>query len=176
VRVPRHRWCPIGHTTLPACAPACFLVPGAVPGMIDHTQARRYVVHDHAERDTDVQPTRPVPARRRTSVAGQGAAEVLRLQRTAGNAAVAGLLQPTVQRAVEIDELETTADTAGPAAPAGSTGVEGITSEGGVVTIDAAAVNINAPIVRASGVLQTDTLVAQNVVGASYTPGAGNVM
>jgi hypothetical protein len=28
---------------------------------------------------------------------------------------------------------------------------------------------------RCSGVLQCDTMIANNVIGASYTPGAGNL-
>jgi hypothetical protein len=142
--------------------------------MIHPTLARRYAVHDHADH-AELDATAAVPQRRATSPVGQRAAEVLALQRTAGNAAVAGMLQ----RAVDIGDVTSTVDTAGGAAtPAGggATGIEGITSQGGVVTIDAAMVNINAPMVRTDGVLQTDTLIAQSVVGSSYTPGAGNVM
>ncbi|HXC95042.1 MAG TPA: hypothetical protein VNU92_05040 [Edaphobacter sp.] len=41
--------------------------------------------------------------------------------------------------------------------------------------INASAVNINAGVTKFSGVVQTDTLVANSVVANSYTPGAGNL-
>lgn len=43
------------------------------------------------------------------------------------------------------------------------------------VTISAAVVNVNTGLAKFSGVVQTDTLVANSVVASSYTPGAGNV-
>jgi uncharacterized protein involved in type VI secretion and phage assembly len=50
------------------------------------------------------------------------------------------------------------------------------------VTLNASAVDINAGMVRVnagtsqfSGIVQCDTLIANSVVSASYTPGAGNV-
>jgi len=47
-------------------------------------------------------------------------------------------------------------------------GAGGVEIQGGMVNVDAA-------MTRVSGVLNTDTLVAQSVVSSSYTPGAGNV-
>ena len=50
------------------------------------------------------------------------------------------------------------------------------------ITLEGATINLNAPMVSAlnllqsKGLVQTPTLVATNVVSASYTPGAGNVM
>jgi uncharacterized protein involved in type VI secretion and phage assembly len=43
------------------------------------------------------------------------------------------------------------------------------------VTITAAVVNVTAGVAKFSAVLQADTLIANNVVASSYTPGAGNV-
>jgi hypothetical protein len=43
------------------------------------------------------------------------------------------------------------------------------------VEINSAQVVLNAPMVQCSGVLQADTLIANTVAAASYTPGAGNV-
>lgn len=43
------------------------------------------------------------------------------------------------------------------------------------VTITAAVVNVNTGMAKFSGVVQTDTLIANSVVASSYTPGAGNV-
>ena len=45
----------------------------------------------------------------------------------------------------------------------------------GIVSIDAAQVQIDAPILTAR-VIRCDTIIAASVVGASYTPGAGNTM
>jgi len=42
------------------------------------------------------------------------------------------------------------------------------------VEIDAGEVEVNAGVARFAGVVQCDTLVANSVVAASYTPGAGN--
>jgi hypothetical protein len=43
------------------------------------------------------------------------------------------------------------------------------------VEINASTVTVNAATARFSGVLQTDTLIANSVVASSYTPGAGNI-
>ena len=43
------------------------------------------------------------------------------------------------------------------------------------VTINASMVEINAGMTKASGVVKCDTLIANSVISASYTPGAGNV-
>ena len=41
--------------------------------------------------------------------------------------------------------------------------------------INAATVTVNAPTATFSGVIKTDTLIANTVVATTYTPGAGNV-
>ena len=46
---------------------------------------------------------------------------------------------------------------------------------GAQVTVKASAVNLQSPMVKASGVLQCTTLIADSVNAASYTPGAGNL-
>jgi uncharacterized protein involved in type VI secretion and phage assembly len=43
------------------------------------------------------------------------------------------------------------------------------------VSVSAALVNVNAGIAKFSGVVQTDTLIANAVVASSYSPGAGNI-
>jgi uncharacterized protein involved in type VI secretion and phage assembly len=43
------------------------------------------------------------------------------------------------------------------------------------VKVEAGYVEVNAPIVKCSGVLKCETLVATSVISASYTPGAGNI-
>lgn len=44
-----------------------------------------------------------------------------------------------------------------------------------VLEISASMVEINAGMTKASGVVKCDTLIANSVISASYTPGAGNV-
>ncbi|MFY9976428.1 MAG: phage baseplate assembly protein V [Chromatiaceae bacterium] len=46
---------------------------------------------------------------------------------------------------------------------------------GGSVSVSASMVQVDAGISKFSGVVQADTLIANSVVGASYTPGAGNI-
>jgi hypothetical protein len=41
--------------------------------------------------------------------------------------------------------------------------------------INASVVTVNAAMAKFSGVVQTDTLIANSVVANSYTPGAGNI-
>jgi uncharacterized protein involved in type VI secretion and phage assembly len=43
------------------------------------------------------------------------------------------------------------------------------------VNVSAAMVKVDAGMVKCSGVLQCDTLIANTVVAATYTPGAGNI-
>ena len=149
---------------------------------------------------------------------GSGAAAVVAMQRSAGNAAVSSLLAGRpVQRDVTIGEMNSTVDiterdsslspeiaaalpaiisavrsqaspgpgSAADAAPASAAAdaapasadptSAAVTSDGGTTTIRGGVVNIEAAMTHASGVVQADTVIAQNVVGSNYTPGAGNV-
>lgn len=122
--------------------------------------------HDGAGRAATTQPS---------GLAGR----VMDLQRTAGNQAVVQRLTalgaiPAVQRAVEVGEVEAT--------PATGAGPEGADAVGGgteindtTVRVNAGTIDLNAPIVRVSGIVQADTIVADSVVASSYTPGAGNI-
>ena len=44
-----------------------------------------------------------------------------------------------------------------------------------IVEINGSQVEVNAATLRCSGVVQADTVIANSVSAASYTPGAGNV-
>jgi hypothetical protein len=115
----------------------------------------------------------------RLAHAGAPASGLMALQRTAGNAAVTSLVggAPAVQRAVTIEEMETVASpqpTAQQEEAAYGTPAP-VTSDGGTTTIHGAHVSIEAPMTEAHGVLRADTIIADNVVASSYTPGAGNV-
>ena len=50
-----------------------------------------------------------------------------------------------------------------------------VTVSSAQVEIAAAMVTVNAGTAKFSGVIQTDTLIANSVIASSYTPGAGNV-
>jgi hypothetical protein len=50
-----------------------------------------------------------------------------------------------------------------------------VTLNAAVVEVNAAMVNVNAGMSKFSGVVHCDTLISNNVVSASYTPGAGNI-
>ena len=47
--------------------------------------------------------------------------------------------------------------------------------EGATVNVSAASVKVDAGFSKFSGVVQADTVIANAVVGTSYTPGAGNI-
>jgi hypothetical protein len=51
-----------------------------------------------------------------------------------------------------------------------------VTIQAAQVKISAGAIVIDAAMTKCNGVLQCDTLVANSVISASYTPGAGNLM
>ena len=50
-----------------------------------------------------------------------------------------------------------------------------VTINASTVDVSAGMVTVNAGMSRFSGVVQCDTLISNAVVGASYTPGAGNI-
>jgi len=121
-----------------------------------------------------------------------GQRTVLAAQQSVGNQAVIRrmLAQNAVQRAAAAnDDLMNTpfgpfSIPGGGSAPApASAGGGSISGTGGSVNVDGSGVEINsngpislnAPIVNASGAVHTPTLVADQVVSASYTPGAGNM-
>ena len=43
------------------------------------------------------------------------------------------------------------------------------------IALTAGQISLNAGMVKATGVIQCDTIIANSVVGSSYTPGAGNI-
>ena len=110
---------------------------------------------------------------------GDAAPGLLELQRTAGNAAVSSLVAPVVQREVRIDEMESTVSgpaAAGPAAPGAAGGAsDGAAAATGPTTITGSQITLDAPITESPGVIRADTVIANSVVAANYTPGAGNV-
>jgi hypothetical protein len=51
-----------------------------------------------------------------------------------------------------------------------------VTVQASVVDITAGMLTVNAGMARFSGVVQADTVIANSVVSASYSPGAGNLL
>lgn len=43
------------------------------------------------------------------------------------------------------------------------------------MTVSTGQVTLNSGMVKVSGVVQCDTIIANSVIGSSYTPGAGNI-
>jgi uncharacterized protein involved in type VI secretion and phage assembly len=56
----------------------------------------------------------------------------------------------------------------------GSSGIRIVASA--KVTVMASMVNVESPLTKFNGVVQVGTLIADSVVSASYSPGAGNIM
>ncbi len=116
----------------------------------------------------------------------QRQASVLQLQRQHGNSAVMRMLQAQHGGAVQREDGEGMVDPAAAPAAAAPTEINaggnlvrvtdgGVEITGASVAINAATLTANTAFSRFNGVLQTDTLVANSVVGSSYTPGAGNI-
>ena len=50
-----------------------------------------------------------------------------------------------------------------------------VTSDGATTTITGAVINLDAGMTQTGGVIRAGTIIADSVVAASYSPGAGNV-
>jgi uncharacterized protein involved in type VI secretion and phage assembly len=50
-----------------------------------------------------------------------------------------------------------------------------VTIQASMITVSAGMVTVDAGLSKFSGVVQADTVIATSVIGASYTPGAGNI-
>jgi len=114
---------------------------------------------------------------------------VLQMQQECGNAYVAQVVQSqpnegSVQRAIEIDEVESTVEggSPGPEATAGGATPTEMTADGstvrvtpGAVEISGGTVNVDSAMTRFSGAVQSDTLMANSVIASTYSPGAGNI-
>jgi hypothetical protein len=121
----------------------------------------------------------------RLAHAGSSLPGLLALQRTAGNSAVASLVgaAPAVQRTVTIGEVTGQVETPGEAG-GGEPGTDQAAAQathgavmviGGATEINGSPIRLNAPMVEAQGVLRAETIIADNVIGSNYSPGAGNV-
>jgi hypothetical protein len=98
-------------------------------------------------------------------------AAVLQMQRTHGNNMVMRQLIPDAQRQAE---NEPAGEGTGPSEI--SSGSSHVTTSGGGVEVSGPTVNINSPMTQTDGVIRATTIIAENVIGSNYTPGAGNIM
>lgn len=112
---------------------------------------------------------------------GAPAVPILRsLQRHAGNRAVVERLgiqrvgPAGVEEVTASDSGAPAADTASPTADA--SGGDRRVISGSIIELDAGTIILNAPLTRADGVLQSDSVVTDTVIASAYTPGAGNAM
>lgn len=136
-------------------------------------QAKPADEHDDSQHNSKSNQQSTMTATPRLAVnPAQRQAKVLQLQRTHGNKFVQRML---MQRAPANDDAVATAPAEGQSTPIGDGSVT-LSAQGGVLNIQASAITGNVASTNLSGVLQADTIVADTVVGASYTPGAGNVM
>jgi hypothetical protein len=129
--------------------------------------------------DTGQAAVEPVPSRGRSISqlpSGPGTralrqAAVVQMQRAQGNSMVMRQLMPGVQRQ---HEEEPANEGSGPSeiSSAGSH----VTTSGGGVELSGPTVTIRAPMTQAEGVIRASTIIADNVLASSYSPGAGNVM
>ena len=103
-------------------------------------------------------------------------AQILQLQRTHGNKFVQRMLQRDPENTATADADTTASPSAvGQSTPIGDGSVV-LSAQGGVLNIQAASISGNAALTDFSGVVRADTVIADTVMGSSYTPGAGNVM
>jgi hypothetical protein len=138
----------------------------------------------HAATHADLDAATPIVGAADPRLAhGSSAPGLMALQRSAGNAAVAGLVAPrSVQRAVQIDELTSRVDVAdGPAGVGAATGAAAnaaaspVSSDGATTTITGSTISLDAAMTQTDGIIRADTIIAENVIGSNYTPGAGNL-
>lgn len=80
-------------------------------------------------------------------------------------------LQQALARIAELELHLAALEQAIRIAPDGSIQISAAAS----VEVNANQVTINANSVKAANIIQCDTLIANNVVAATYTPGAGNI-
>ena len=109
--------------------------------------------------------------------------QILQMQRQYGNQAVQRMIQrQEASEEMTLPSVPGTASTPGSSANSIGDGTATITAENGVVDItgaiinlNSAMVNVNAAYTKHTGIDEADTIVANNVVAANYTPGAGNM-
>ena len=93
-------------------------------------------------------------------------ASVLQMQRTAGNTAVMRQLAPNVQKQ---------GDGEGAAPSEIKAGGNRVQVTSGGINITGPSVRVNAALADFSGIVRSQSLITDNVIASSYSPGAGNI-
>ena len=102
-------------------------------------------------------------------------AAVLQMQQRQGNGFVQRYLAKRGGEGVQrLPEIQAQEEQQGSPTTIGD-GSAKVSAVGGIVEADGAMIKLNAPVVEAGSVLRTSTLIADNIVASSYTPGAGNI-
>ncbi len=94
-----------------------------------------------------------------------------RLKSKIGVTASERRLQQALARIAELEQRLAALEQVIQSAPDGSLRISAAAN----VEVNASLVTINANNVKAANVIQCETLIANNVVAATYTPGAGNI-
>ena len=103
-------------------------------------------------------------------------AAVLQMQRRQGNSFVQRFMAKRTSEDVQrIPEVRSQDEEQSAPSTAIGDGSASVKAQGGTVKASASMVELNSPMVKTDGVLQADTIIANSVVAASYTPGAGNI-
>jgi len=115
------------------------------------------------------------------TAATQAPSEALQAPTETTEAPTAATQAPSeaLQAPTETSEAPTEAAGQGNAISDGGSSVRadagGVTIDGARLGITAGMVSMDAPLVTTSGIIRTQTIIADNVVGTTYTPGVGNV-
>ncbi|WP_140912342.1 hypothetical protein [Methylomonas koyamae] len=94
-----------------------------------------------------------------------------RLKPKTGFSADARRLRQALERIAELEQRLAALEQVVQIAPDGSLQISAAAN----VEVNASLVTINANNVKAANIIQCETLIANNVVAATYTPGAGNI-
>ena len=115
------------------------------------------------------------------TAATQAPSEALQAPTETAEAPTEATQAPSEARQAPTETSEAPTETAGQG-NAISDGGSSVRADAGGVTIDGARlgvtagmVSMDAPLVTTSGIIRTQTIIAENVVGTTYTPGVGNI-
>jgi len=191
---------PVGTTDLPAArtldalpgtAAARALRQGTVQQMQQH-HGNAYVqraVELEVQREDEERPEQapvgatqtPTEATQAPSAATQAPSEALQAPTETTEAPTEATQAPSEAHQAPTETSEAPTETAGQG-NAISDGGSSVRADAGGVTIDGARlgvtagmVSMDAPLVTTSGIIRTQTIIAENVVGTTYTPGVGNI-
>jgi hypothetical protein len=184
---------PVGTTDLPAArtldalpgtSAARALRQGTVQQMqLHHGNAyvQRALELEVQREDEEQSEQAPVGATQTPTEATQAPSATTQAPTETTEAPTAGTQAPSeaLQAPTETSEAPTETAGQGNAISDGGSSVRadagGVTIDGARLGVTAGMVSMDAPLVTTSGVIRTQTIIAENVVGTTYTPGVGNI-